>query len=570
MYIENNWSGWMSINEFTWQPNSYQYSENLETRWPLGWITLQSNKYSTTLASRVVCFFRNYAICDNWAVYQLDSSETWFTSVWNLWLSSILNCCEFQGFIFFARTTGLSRIPVADFLSQTFGTLQTNFVTYSIKTGTNYDRITTTTSAHRIPYVDTGTPSSLSLFDRDWNDVITFNTNLSNSQYYIYSTSWTLSNWPYALNYTISAPTGISNIPMYNYYDDKLIFAIGNKVLYIQDLSSFVYLGMNLVVGQKVAGITASGWYVKVYATQDNKDTKVHFWRGWEVTEEWFPAKPEQTVPLDWYVVRNIASEWSMDYLMAWEPDYGGNPDQGTSHFFIGQGSTFYKIKSGRFLRRWPTQDYHFSYRQILSNLAVKNWIVYIPCGDWLYSYGTLHKDIPASLQKDFELRSWVTKILPFAIHQYNGTIFMSYELSGTYYLMKYAQDYEYASYEESGYIIGRVYTGWKVSAIKRVNKILMWFEFETTPDWTSKSWDGWTINLYLRNNRNSTFELIKTVTDTSYKWEQTMRCVVSPVELKTMQSYHMLEYKIELVRWASAKTPHVYEYILDDTVINE
>lgn len=46
---------------------------------------------------------------------------------------------------------------------------------------------------------------------------------------------------------------------MYNYYDDKLIFAIGNKVLYIQDLSSFVYLGMNLVVGQKVAGITASG-----------------------------------------------------------------------------------------------------------------------------------------------------------------------------------------------------------------------------------------------------------------------------------------------------------------------
>ena len=571
MYTENNWSWWLSINEFIWQPNSFQYSENLETRWPIGWITLQSNRYDTTVTSRVVSFFRNYAICDNGGVFKLDDTETWFLSVWNLWLSSILNLCEFQWYIYFARSSWLSRISVANFLSQTFWTLQTNYITFSVSTSVNYTMITTTTTAHRIPYVDTWSPSSLSLLDRDLNSITTFNTAQSNNQRYIYGTSGTLNNWPYVLSYKITASIGTATtIPMYNYYDDKLIFAIGNKVLYIQDLGTFVYLGMNLVVGQTVSWITASWWYVKIYAIQDNKDTKVHFWRWWEVTAEWFPAKPEQTVPLDGYVVRNIASAWSIDYLMAWEPDYGGNADFGTSHFFIGQWSTFYKIKSGRFLRRWPTQDYHFSYRQILSNLAIKNWIVYIPCGDWLYSYGTLHKDIPASLQKDFELRTGTSRIRPFAIHQYNGTIFMSYEVGGVNKLMKYAQDYEYSSYEESGYITGRVYTGWKVTSLKRLNRILMWFEFETTPDWVSKSWSWWTINLYLRKDRNSAFVLIKSIVDDNYRWSQTMRAIIWPTEMKWMEKFYTLEYKIELVRWQQAKTPHIYEYIIDDTTINE
>lgn len=569
-YVENNRSWGLSINEFIWQPNSYQYSENLETRWPIGWITLASNRHSTTITSRVVAFFRNYGICDNGDVVQLDVSQTGFSVVGNLWLNSVLNCCEFQWYLFLARTSWLSRIPVSSFLAGTYWALQTNFITYTIKTGTNYTRLTTNTTSHRLPYVDTGSPSWLVLRDRDGNTISTIASAFSNWQRYVYSTAWDLNNWPYALTYNISANSWVNNIPMYNYYDDKLIFAIGNKVLYIQDLSNFVYLGMNLVVWQRVAGITWSWWYVKVYATQDNKDTKVLFRRGWEVTEEWFPAKPEQIVPLDWYVVRNIVSEWSMDYVMAWEPDFWWNPDQWTSHFFVTQGSQFYKLKSGRFLRRWPTQDFYFSYRQILSNLAVKNWIIYIPCWDWLYSYWTLHKDIPPSIQKDFELRTSTARIVPFAIHQFNGTIFMSYEVAWVPTIMKYAQDYEYSSYEESWYIVGRVFTAWSVSPLKKIEKIDLWFEFQTTPDWVSKPWAWWQIKLYLRNNRNSDWTLISTIQDSTYLGKQTMKTWISPNEMQWLQEFHTLEYKIELIRWDQAKTPHIYEFKIKYTVAYE
>jgi hypothetical protein len=573
MYIENNWSGWMSINEFVWQPSSFQYSQNLETRWPLGWITLASNKYEQILGSRISAFFRNYWIADDWTVRELDSSATWFSNVGNLWLTSVINACEFQGYIYFARTSGLSRIPITDFLSQTFGTLQTNHITYSVTTSTSFQLLSTTTTAHRLPYVDTGIPSSFVIKDRDLNDVTAYDTWQTNNQWYIWSTSGLLNNWPYAVQYKVTASVWeATTIPMLNYYDDKLIFAVGNKILYIQDLWNFVYLWMNLIVWQTVSGITESGWYVKVYATQDNKDTRILFRRWWEVTDAGTPAKPEQTIKLNGYVVGNIATDWMIDYAMCWEPDYWNNPNQWTWHLFAISWWSPYKIKSGRFLRRWPTQDYHFSYRQTLSNLAMKNGILYIPCTDWLYSYWTLHKDIPPSLQKDFELRSsWPNKIRPFAIHQYNGTVYLSYNAQdNTARIMKYAQDYEYASYEESGYIIGRVYTWWRVSTLKRINKILMWFEFETTPDWDAKSWTGWTINFYLRKDRNSDFVLIKSIVDDNYRWSQTMRAIIWPTEMKWMEKFYTLEYKIELIRWDQSKTPHIYEYILDDTAINE
>lgn len=574
-YIENNWSGGISINETVWQPNSYQMGANMETRWPIGGITLASNRYEQTTSTRINVFVRNYWIETNGTVRQLDPSTSTFTDVWNLWLSSVLNACEFQWYIYFARTSGLSRISITNFLSQSFWwwNLQTNYITYTVKTTTTFQRITTTTNAHRIPFVDTGIPSTPTLIDRDLNEVSTYATSQTNNQRYIYSnTGSSLNNWPYALSYTITASVGTATtIPMLNYYDDKLIFAVGNKVLYIQDLGNYVYLWMNLIVWQIVSWITETWGYVKIYAIQDNKDTRILFWRGWEVTGEWYPAKPEQTIKLNGYVVWNIATDWQIDYAMAWEPDYGNNSNQGTWHLFAISGGTSYKIKSGRFLRRWPTQDFYFSYRQIYSNLTMKNWILYVPCGDWLYSYGTLHKDIGPSMQKDFDLRtSGTTKIIPFAIHQYNGTVYMSYQAQDTTYkVMKYAQDYEYASYEESWSITSRVFTGGSVTLLKRIDKIMLWFEFETTPDWVSKSWSWGTIRVYLRNNRNSNRSLVKTITDTNYKWTQTMRAEIGVNDVWALKDFYVLEYKIEIERWDQTKTPHIYEFVLNYSVVN-
>lgn len=572
-YIENNWSGGISINETVWQANSYQMGANMESRWPIGWLTLTSNRYEQTIGSRITAYIRNYWIADDGTVRQLDPSSSTFTSVWNLWLSSVINACEFQWYIYFARTSGLSRISTTSFLAQSFWSLQTNYITYTIKTTTSFQRITTTTNAHRIPFVDTGSPWIPTLVDRDLNEVTTFSAVATNNQRYIYSsTGSSLNNWPYALSYTITASVWwATTIPMLNYYDDKLIFAVWNKVLYLQDLGNYVYLWMNLIVWQVVSWITESGWYVKIYAIQDNKDTRILFWRGGEVTGEWYPAKPEQTIKLNGYVVWNIATDWQIDYAMWWEPDYWNNPNQWTGHLFAISGGTPYKIKSGRFLRRWPTQDFYFSYRQIFNNLTMKNGVLYVPCWDWLYSYGTLHKDIMPCMQKDFELRaSWASKIIPYAIHQYNGIVYLSYQAQdSTFRIMKYAQDYEYSSYEENWYIVSRVFTGGSVSQLKRIDNIKLWFEFETTPDGVAKSWSWGTINLYLRNNRNSAWLLVKTITDTNYKGTQTMRAEVGVNDIWAMKDFYTLEYKIEIIRGDQTKTPHIYEYVLNYSIVN-
>lgn len=47
------------------------------------------------------------------------------------------------------------------------------------------------------------------------------------------------------------------------------------------------------------------------------------------------------------------------------------------------------------------------------------------------------------------------------------------------------------------------------------------------------------------------------------------MRAEVGVNEIWAMKDFYTLEYKIEIIRWHQTKTPHIYEYVLNYSIVN-
>lgn len=281
--------------------------------------------------------------------------------------------------------------------------------------------------------------------------------------------------------------------------------------------------------------------YLKIY-TSNGCDTKIHYCKGtFDVEETWLV----QTISYPWLAIGiwDVTSDQWRDYVIFRQSD---RHVSSAASYRLAKVQWYNKIDIRWTQTRWNMTVFWASNPTIYAS----DWVVFAGMAEWIRTF----------TEYNWWLWWWCVEFpttgITTSMVKYWEKLYWVEQLGSTYKLYSYDMSFHPATYQQTWYIIGRVFDWWCAWLFKK--------NVQTTVTYNMPSWTS--MELSYRYDRSSfnywadNFLSIKELTDTNSCYD----IVVPTTDSNFNRTWNLLEYRVDL--WSNTEktsTPILFEHNL-------
>jgi len=309
---------------------------------------------------------------------------------------------------------------------------------------------------------------------------------------------------------------------------EDVLYFIGGNIVYKVLISQLPLITPGIVLEDDVVGITRQGQQISIYLKSGRK----YFWDG-------FSEQHDGYIDLG-QMIRYVYSTRNYDYVIA------GDAAATYSKLFISQGQSFQLLRSGQFTLDGVSEQWRHAYgmkTQFGNFSMVANEKQVFIANSWMNaieSYGNRVPGLPQgsvmeARDTDWEFIGWFRyELLPDDIY------FSVQDVNWNWFIKRLPLFRDPTpQYQESWVYYTKKFVMW----IYKTRQSQMVVRYKTPTDTT--------IKIYVAVDWTNTYELLKTISDTSQNIK-----ISTPSNIKQWYEY---QYKIELESTDPNVTPELY-----------